>query len=299
MTLIQLEYFCEVYKCHNFSKAADAMNISQPSISIAISNLETELGVPLFRRSKRQILPTEEGDMLYGMAISLLHMAFDITEKFRIMSEKNLRIDLGATFTSSELAIPQILSTYTKLYPQAQFNLTSNSAYALMRAVENDELPFAIVTMLDTYKTSLSLHTIRYCEVCVVVAQNHPLAGKHSITHDEMKDYQFALLKSNELHFPIDIEAFGVTGKVTITSPQIATLKHMVRVSNICGMFSKELIQPDDGIVAIHVDPPIYMPIVLLWKPSRYFSAMEKCFLNFILKTPLFDNSEYPPYNKA
>ena len=41
MTLIQLEYFCEVYKCHNFSKAADAMNISQPSISIAISNLET------------------------------------------------------------------------------------------------------------------------------------------------------------------------------------------------------------------------------------------------------------------
>ena len=80
MTLIQLEYFCEVYKCHNFSKAADAMNISQPSISIAISNLETELGVPLFRRSKRQILPTEEGDMLYGMAISLLHMAFDITE---------------------------------------------------------------------------------------------------------------------------------------------------------------------------------------------------------------------------
>ena len=49
MTLIQLEYFCEVYKCHNFSKAADAMNISQPSISIAISNLETErAAVPPF-----------------------------------------------------------------------------------------------------------------------------------------------------------------------------------------------------------------------------------------------------------
>ena len=58
MTLAQLKYFCKTVECENISKAAKELNVSQPSVTVAIKDLETELGVSLFIREKNRITPS-------------------------------------------------------------------------------------------------------------------------------------------------------------------------------------------------------------------------------------------------
>ena len=65
MTLQQLTYFCAVARLLSFRRASEELLISQSTISISISNLETELGVPLFKREKRSIALTKYGRLYY------------------------------------------------------------------------------------------------------------------------------------------------------------------------------------------------------------------------------------------
>ena len=83
MTLQQLTYFCVVARLLNFRKASEELLISQSTISISISNLETELGVPLFKREKRSISLTKYGRLYYEQITPLLDSLTTINIKMK------------------------------------------------------------------------------------------------------------------------------------------------------------------------------------------------------------------------
>ena len=68
MTLNQLRYFCTASRCHSITKAAEELYVTQPTISMAIRDLEVEFGISLFHRKGNQLILTEEGEMLYEKA---------------------------------------------------------------------------------------------------------------------------------------------------------------------------------------------------------------------------------------
>ena len=88
MKLTQLQYFCEVYRQRNVSRAAEKLNISQPSISAAIKELEGEFGIALFSREGRGIRSTPEGDIFYEHAQSLLTHADSFRMKMLDLSQR-------------------------------------------------------------------------------------------------------------------------------------------------------------------------------------------------------------------
>ena len=82
MTLQQLSYLIKVAECGNITEAAEQLYISQPSLSTAISNLEKEMGVTAFIRTKKGVIVTHEGEELLSFARMLLEQA-DIMKEIR------------------------------------------------------------------------------------------------------------------------------------------------------------------------------------------------------------------------
>src|SRR5690625_6449020 len=81
MDIRHLEYFTEVAKHLNFTKAASTLHISQPSLSKTVKSMEEELGVPLFYRSFRQLELTDAGKALLANANHVLHAYQNLTDR--------------------------------------------------------------------------------------------------------------------------------------------------------------------------------------------------------------------------
>ena len=90
MTLNQLRYFCMASRCHSITKAAEELYVTQPTVSVAIRDLEIEFGVSLFSRKGNQLILTREGEEFYQYEIAA--DAFDElmdTEQFNEMEENS------------------------------------------------------------------------------------------------------------------------------------------------------------------------------------------------------------------
>ena len=102
MTLDQLRYFRAVCQCDSVSRAAEILNISQPSVSNAVLALEKEFGVALFERRRRKLILTKEGQQMLAMAEELLGRADDLQRTMQALGQED-KVLRRVTFISSPL----------------------------------------------------------------------------------------------------------------------------------------------------------------------------------------------------
>ncbi len=107
MTLTQLEYFCAVCRYHSISRAAEELFVSQPTVSMAIRDLENELHVKLLNHQRNRISITSEGNLFYQKADDLLQQSRDLYSEFSSIS---------STARPLKIAIPPLISTV--LFPR-------------------------------------------------------------------------------------------------------------------------------------------------------------------------------------
>ena len=95
MTLQQLSYLIKVAECGNITEAAEQLYISQPSLSTAISNLEKEMGVTAFIRTKKGVIVTHEGEELLSFARMLLEQADIMKEHFGVVNKREAKFSVS------------------------------------------------------------------------------------------------------------------------------------------------------------------------------------------------------------
>ncbi|MBR3069154.1 MAG: LysR family transcriptional regulator, partial [Lachnospiraceae bacterium] len=86
MTLAQLRYFCTAARLHSITQAADSLFVTQPTISIAIRDLEKEFGIPLFAHKSGRLHMTEEGALFYEKASAILAMCDELRAEYSVMA---------------------------------------------------------------------------------------------------------------------------------------------------------------------------------------------------------------------
>ena len=113
MTLQQLKYFVETARTLHYTKAAEQLNISQPSLSYAISQLSKKLGVPLFKIEGTKVSLTEYGEAFLPYAESALNiLAQGEAQLNRMQNPSSTNISLGYIYTVSFDAIPQLIDDF-------------------------------------------------------------------------------------------------------------------------------------------------------------------------------------------
>lgn len=144
----ELKTFIAVVDCKNFTKAAESLNLSQPSVSTHIKNLEAFFGVTLINRSVKQksISITESGYVLYKRAKEMIGI-FDVTVKEVKELSDSVRgsLKIGASSTIGEYILPKFISKFCLRYPEINLELLIDNTYGIATKLKNMNLDIGII----------------------------------------------------------------------------------------------------------------------------------------------------------
>lgn len=119
MELRHLEIFCKVVELKGFSKAADALYLTQPTISSHIKALEDALQVRLLDRLGREIVPTKAGNILYNYAKEIVRLKKEAKEALdQFIGRMKGNLEIGGSTIPGEYILPSLISEFKKIYPE-------------------------------------------------------------------------------------------------------------------------------------------------------------------------------------
>ena len=141
----QIEIFYHIYKEGSITKAARALNVSQPALSKSISYTEDKLGFKLFNRSSKKLIPTDEADELYEYASMVIFQldSFNNTAK-DLMPLNSNDINVGTTPSIMQTLMPEILERYKKYSLNSGFNFINLNSNELLNRLVNKSLDIVI-----------------------------------------------------------------------------------------------------------------------------------------------------------
>jgi len=192
MTLQQLRYFQILAKIQHFTKASQALFISQPSLSYAMSELEKELNVCLFEKHGKKISLSAQGAVFLKYVESALHQLDEGIHKTRLLNPMSGKLNLGYISSLSSTFLPGVLTDFYKDESNnaITFNFVQNLNNALMESLKEGLIDLAFCP--NPYK-DVSYIPILQQELCLIVPKDHPCAGKTEIDIHEVKNEPFIL----------------------------------------------------------------------------------------------------------
>lgn len=189
-----LRYFLTVAKEQNFTKAAEQLNITQPTLSRQLAALEEELGTALFIRGSRSITLTEAGILLKRRALEIIELEEKMLDELKVKEELiEGTITIGCGEFAAIETLAEICKVYKQKHPMVQIALhtaTADSVYEMMNQGLVD-----IGLFLEPVNTE-GLDYIRITESdhwVVGMKPDDPLAGKEYITKEDLLDKQLIL----------------------------------------------------------------------------------------------------------
>lgn len=141
----RMETFLAVCSCMNFTKAANALNLTQPAVSQHIRYLETFYGVPLFEQSGKKLFLTKAGEILYRAALTMKHDEAHMKQRMLHTRTKTRNYSFGATLTVAEFMLPDDLKSFILSHPDSRIRMQVENTRELLRRLDSSEIDFAIV----------------------------------------------------------------------------------------------------------------------------------------------------------
>jgi DNA-binding transcriptional LysR family regulator len=187
MDIQSIRAFLKVYETGSFSRAAEALHITQPAISKRIATLEHSLDTHLFDRIGKSVQLTEAGLALMPNYQRILQ---EIDESQRIIS--NLRETTSGRLkfaTSHHIGLhrlPPVLRQYSKKYPEVALELQFMDSEQATQLVLQGEIELGIITLPSQPDERLSLQKVWHDPMHCVVASDHPLAASHKISRKQL-----------------------------------------------------------------------------------------------------------------
>ncbi len=189
--------FLEVSKFKNMSHAADSMNISQPSISKMISDLEKEWGVPLFNRSRRGVTLTPDGERILPFVKRICDCERSIQNVIdEIKGIENGIIKIGSFSSVATHIIPNLTSKFKKKYNNVDFEILLGNYTEVEEWVISGRVDFGFVKQSDN--PQLQYIPIYRDQIRAVLPQNHRLSKQDIVSIKDFENEDFILLEKNK-----------------------------------------------------------------------------------------------------
>lgn len=188
MELRVLKYFLAVAREENITKAAALLHLTQPTLSRQLMQLEEELRVQLFRRSRYHIELTEDGMLLRRRAQELVDLAEKTTREFTMRETELMgEIAIGAGETRSMSFLSRAMVSFRERYPKVTFRIFSATADDVKERLDTGLLDMGLLT------EPVDVGRYAFCRMKerdrwgVLVRLDSPLAGLDSVTPDDLE----------------------------------------------------------------------------------------------------------------
>ena len=201
MKLSSLRNFLVITGCGSFTRAAEQLLISQPTLSRQIKELEQELGVPLYERNKEGLQLSEAGEIFLEEAADIiercdrLYSLFRPSENKEIKIQEILRIGVQRLFDMNEVWMA--VNKLQEENPGTEIELVEGDRHQLKQGILNNRFDVVFSQEEFHHENHSGLKVLPYREntIKIAVPVGHPLAEKESIRIEELRDESFILLR--------------------------------------------------------------------------------------------------------
>ena len=288
MNLSQLYYFRKLAEVKHYTHAAEELFISQPTLSNSISQLEKELGIPLFKREGRTIKLTRYGAEFYEYATE----ALNALEKGIALAKEHAgsptgSIDIGAIYTIQSDYLPALIKGYREAYGRsAQVNVFQGLTLPLVEDLENDRYELAFTAYVPD-KPSLTFVPVLTQQLVAVVHRSDKLAWSKNLKLEDLRGREVITSPPNT---PIGAEVaqlmktHGITpyhtsandeitlgSMVDSTTGTVGLALNTIGLSPFRELITKKLTQIDDD----------FHTVCLTFKTASYKTRAVENFIEF------------------
>ncbi|HWK38252.1 MAG TPA: LysR family transcriptional regulator [Hyphomicrobium sp.] len=265
MDIRQLQYLAALARERHFTRAAAACNVTQPTLSGRIRQLELELEVPIVERGQRYQGLTPEGERVLKWAQVILKNWQSMQEEIGHLKETDGglsgRLVLGG-IPSALPMIPRLTKKIGVIHPGIEFTVLSLSSEEILRGIADFSVDVGI-TYLDNEPITGLLATPLYVErYCLFVSESHPLADRTSITWREAANEPLCLLTPNMQNRRIIDRAFesadcqATTRLETNSVINLCSNVRLMGLASIMPQYILEVLGNTSGVKAIPLDAP-------------------------------------------
>ncbi|MDO1528866.1 LysR family transcriptional regulator [Fulvimonas sp. R45] len=190
----QLRAFVATVKLGTLSRAAEALYLSQPTVSLQLQALERELGAVLLERRRRRVNLTDAGEALYELARPLVEGWDNLDRDFQARARglQAGKLVIAAGTSTIQYLLPELVRRYRERFPAVQLqlaNVTGKDGLAMLR---EDKADFAVGSMLDV-PNDIAWAPVRQYDPMLIAPLDHPLAGKESVALRDLSPYGLIL----------------------------------------------------------------------------------------------------------
>lgn len=276
MNLAEIEVFLALAKELHFGRTADLLNLSQPQISRMIRSLEVQVGGALFERTSRRVSLTPLGAQLrdgVGQPYTQLRSGFDGVRAAAREAKGSLRI--GVTVTTASVTVMHLIKAFQDYSPQCHVTVLDVAFFNPYGALRNDAIDLLINWSLFEDDDLIKGPVVEYRPRVLAAAAHHPLAQKHSVSIEDVADYDVLNAPSPFPSAILDalVPAATPSGRplrrihTVRAASEILTLVALGRIVHptvaAVPLFQRE----DIVLIPIHDMPPL--PLGLIWRKSH------------------------------
>ena len=286
----RLQVFHAVAKHLSFTRAADALFMTQPAVTFQIKQLEEQFATRLFERRHGSISLTPAGELVLSFAGKILALNDEMESRLGEMTgEMRGPLLIGASTTIAEFMLPRVLGEFNALYPQVRARLFVANSEIIEGRVAEHSLDLGLI---ETPARQASLTSEICCEdeLLAICAPDYPLAAMRSATPKALAEYEYISREPGSGSREI-IDTYFRTHKILpeslktqmeLGSPQ--ALKGVVCTGLGFAIVSRVVVEAElqlGTLVAIPLKPVLKRSVYLTYPQDRFQSRLTGTFIEF------------------
>lgn len=289
MELRHIRYFLAVAEEMNFSRAAEKLCIAQPPLSRQIMDLEDELGVVLFNRSKHALSLTDEGALFKQYAIQVLDLVEHSTSEVREMKQGlQGMLNLGTVEGNAPRMLAEWIADFHKENPHVQYTLWNGNSDDVVQRVMNGLCELAVI--MEPHNgvglNSIPIFTEKWV---AIIPKNHPILKnkKKKVTMDQIADYEL-IIPSRESRLSEIGEWFKDTNKspkVRCRVAHVLSAYELTRQGLGIAIFpasTENIVSSEEVTIKEFEDPAPTVSYILVWNKNRTLSHAAVEFIDYV-----------------
>ncbi|RDH81272.1 MAG: LysR family transcriptional regulator [endosymbiont of Galathealinum brachiosum] len=281
----RLKVFHTVAKLLNFTKAADALHMTQPAVTFQIRQLEEYFNTRLFDRTHNRVSLTEAGQRVYSFSGRIFELYDEMEHSIREMTgDVSGVVTLGASTTIAEYMLPFLLGDFKSKNPEVNIRLKVSNTDGIVSMVENNIIDLGIVEASVSNK-NLQVDVCRMDQLVAIMPPNHELAGLDAITGQQIVSHPFICREEGSGTREVIAEYLQETGikeepNVCLELGSPESIKSAVEAGMGISIMSQSTVQKEiklNTLVAIPLEPPLERPFSFVHQRHKFkVRAMEE-----------------------
>jgi DNA-binding transcriptional LysR family regulator len=291
-TLRQLQVFEAIYRLGSFTRAAEELFLTQPTVSMQIKKLTDAMGLPLFEHVGRNVEPTEAGNELYEACRRILETLANLEMKMAdLKGMKRGRLRL-AVITTAKYLVPEVMGEFSQMYPGIDLALKVTNRDRITERMMANEDDLYITGLPPEDELDIETYPFSPNPLVVMAPRDHPLVGKKNIPLADIANEPFIIREPGSGIRDATLKLFSAQNLRPLIRMELGSneaIKHAIVAGLGLSVLSLHTLTLDgtDGPVAIlDVEGfPIMRQWYIVHRKGKELSLVARTFLDFAVNS--------------